>query len=100
MQAPWLKSLIFWTILIVVIFSIFQCTQKSESNKTAAALMYERLYQCSRDLKVQQQATLRQIQNQVKADLTQEEMLKLINLCRKTNPLQTRDDYIKAIQSL
>ncbi len=36
MQAPWLKSLIFWTILIVVIFAIFQCTQKSESNKTAA----------------------------------------------------------------
>ena len=100
MQAPWLKSLIFWTILIVVIFSIFQCTQKSESNKTAAALMYERLYQCSRDLKVQQQSTLRQIQNQVKADLTQQEMLELINLCRKTSPLQTREDYIKAIRSL
>ncbi|UIZ58416.1 hypothetical protein LZP46_04755 [Acinetobacter sp. SCLZS86] len=100
MQAPWLKSLIFWTILIVVIFSIFQCTQKSESNKTAATLMYERLYQCSRDLNAQQQATLKQIQNQVKAEMTQQEMLELINLCRKTSPPQTREDYIKAIQAL
>ncbi|MEZ7922112.1 MAG: hypothetical protein QMB80_01865 [Acinetobacter towneri] len=99
MQAPWLKSLIFWTILIVVIFAIFQCTQKSESNKTAATLMYERLYQCSRDLNAQQ-ATLKQIQSQVKTEMTQQEMLQLINLCRKTNPPQTREDYIKAIQAL
>ncbi|UIP24449.1 hypothetical protein [Acinetobacter towneri] len=100
MQAPWLKSLIFWTILIVVIFAIFQCTQKSESNKTAAALMYERLYQCSRDLPTHKQATLKQIQSQVKTEMTQQEMLQLINLCRKTNPPQTREDYIKAIRSL
>ena len=100
MQAPWLKSLIFWAILIVVIFAIFQCTQKSESNKTAAALMYERLYQCSRDLPAHKQAALKQIQSQVKTEMTQQEMLQLINLCRKTNPLQTREDYIKAIQAL
>ena len=100
MQAPWLKSLIFWTILIMVIFAILQCTQKSESNKTAATLMYERLYQCSRDLNVQQKATLKQIQSQVKSDLTQQEILRLINLCRKTNPQPTREDYIKAIQTL
>ncbi len=62
--------------------------------------MYERLYQCSRDLNAQQQATLKQIQSQVKTEMTQQEMLKLINLCRKTNPPQTREDYIKAIQSL
>ena len=100
MQAPWLKSLIFWTILIVVIISIFQCTQKSESNKTAAVLMYERLYQCSRDLKVQQQATLKQIQSQIKTNMTQQEMLNLIQACRQANPLQSREDYIKAIRSL
>ncbi len=84
----------------MVIFAIFQCTQKSESNKTAATLMYERLYQCSRDLNAQQQATLKQIQSQVKTEMTQQEMLQLINLCRKTNPPQTREDYIKAIQAL
>ena len=83
MQAPWLKSLIFWTILIVVIFAIFQCTQKSESNKTAATLMYERLYQCSRDLNAQQQATLKQIQSQVKTEMTQQEMLQLITRYRR-----------------
>ena len=100
MQAPWLKSLIFWTILIVVIFSIFQCTQKSESNKTAAALMYERLYQCSKDLPTHKQATLKQIQSQIKTNMTQQEMLKLIQACRQANPLQSREDYIKAIRSI
>ena len=52
------------------------------------------------DLNTQQQATLKQIHSQVKTDMTQQEMLQLINLCRKTNPPQTREDYIKAIQAL
>ena len=33
MNATWLKSLIFWIILIIVMFAVFQCSQNSENKK-------------------------------------------------------------------
>ena len=99
MDTPWLKSLIFWAIVITVIFAVFQCSQKSENNKQASALMYERLYQCTRDLKVEHKPLLNTIQQNLNANLPQQEMVKLINDCRKVNPLKDKLQYIKLIQS-
>ena len=100
MNLPWLKSLIFWIIVIVVIFAIFQCTQKSEDNKSASTLMYERLYQCSRDLSTKNPAVLKSIQAQIRPDMKQKELMQLINQCLQVNPLETQTTYIKAIQSV
>ena len=99
MDTPWLKSLIFWAIVITVIFAVFQCSQKSENNKQASALMYERLYQCTRDLKAEHKPLLNSIQQNLNANLTQQEMVKLINECRKANPSKPREYYIQAIKS-
>ena len=99
MNTPWLKSLIFWVVMIAIIFAIFQCTQKTENNKIASTLMYERLYQCTRDLTKQNQPTLNQIQKNMRNELTQKEIMKLINLCRKTNPTLSKENYIQRIKS-
>ena len=100
MNLPWLKSLIFWIIVVVVIFAIFQCTQKSEQNKSASALMYERLYQCSRDLSEKNPTALKSIQTQIRAEMKQKELMQLINQCRQANPLDTQAAYIEKIQSI
>ena len=100
MNLPWLKSLIFWIIIIVVIFAAFQCTQKSENNKSASALMYERLYQCSRDLAGKNSTVLTAIQKQIHTNMTQQELMQLINSCRQANPLKTQATYIEAIQHI
>lgn len=99
MDTPWLKSLIFWAIVITVIFAVFQCSQKSENNKQASALMYERLYQCTRDLKAEHKPLLNSIQQNLNANLTQQEMVKLINECRTANPTKPLEYYIQAIKS-
>ncbi|TCB68844.1 hypothetical protein [Acinetobacter sp. ANC 4178] len=100
MNLPWLKSLIFWIIVIVVIFAAFQCTQKSENNKSASALMYERLYQCSRDLSGKNALVLKSIQKQIRADMKQQELMQLITTCRQANPLKTQVAYTEAIQRI
>ena len=99
MDTPWLKSLIFWAIVITVIFAVFQCSQKTENNKQASALMYERLYQCTRDLKTEHKALLTSIQQRLTENLNQQDMVKLINECRKVNPSKPREYYIQAIKS-
>ncbi|NCI78692.1 hypothetical protein [Acinetobacter kanungonis] len=100
MNMPWLKSLIFWIIVIVVIFAVFQCSQKSENNTSASALMYERLYQCSRDLSGKHPTILASIQKQIHTDMNQKELMQLINYCRQANPLKTQATYIEAIQDI
>ncbi|MHA3890790.1 hypothetical protein [Acinetobacter sp. GXMZU3951] len=100
MNTPWLKSLIFWVIVVVVIFAVFQCTQKSENNKSASTLMYERLYQCSRDLSGKNPEVLKSIQTQLHANMTQQQLMQLINQCRQANPLASQARYIEAIQSI
>ena len=101
MNLPWLKSLLFWIILIIVIVLIFQCSQKSEANKTASTLMYEKLSQCTGELKNSQHATLIQhIQNSVQAQMKQADLMQLLTQCRKANPVKSKLDYINAIKSL
>lgn len=99
MDTPWLKSLILWSIVITVIFAIFQCSQKTENNKQASALMYERLYQCTRDLKTEHKTLLTSIQQKLTSNLNQQDMVKLINECRTVNPTKPREYYIQAIKS-
>lgn len=99
MDTPWLKSLILWSIVITVIFAIFQCSQKTENNKQASDLMYERLYQCTRDLKTEHKVLLTSIQQKLTSNLNQQDMVKLINECRTVNPTKPREYYIQAIKS-
>ncbi|CAB1214658.1 hypothetical protein [Acinetobacter bouvetii] len=93
--------MIFWAILIIVVFLIFQCTQKSEANKTAPTLMYERLYQCTRELDVKQhQALIQKIQSTIQDDMKQVDLVQLINQCRNANPVKSKQDYVNAIKNL
>jgi len=75
MDLSWMKSLIFWIILILMLLIAFQCTQKSESNKQASTLMYERLYQCAKDIPRHQQIQLQQLQSKVHSNLSQQEIM-------------------------
>ena len=100
MNATWLKSLIFWIILIVVMFAVFQCSQNSENKKQASALMYERLFDCTRNLTKKNPEVLKHIQQQLKPELTQAELMKLMKECRKAQPLESKENYIKLIKSL
>ena len=100
MNLPWLKTAIFWSIVIGIIFAVFQYTQKSENKQPASALMHERLYQCARDLPASQKALLRRIQQQAHAQLTQQEIMQLLGECRKVNPAQSKAFYLKRLKSL
>ncbi|QQN40360.1 hypothetical protein [Acinetobacter sp. CS-2] len=100
MNATWLKSLIFWIILIVVMFAVFQCSQNSENKKQASALMYERLFHCTRNLVQKNPEVLKHIQQQLKPELTQAEVMKLLDECRQAHPLQSKENYIDLIKSL
>ena len=100
MNATWLKSLIFWIILIIVMFAVFQCSQNSENEKQASALMYERLFHCTRNLPQNNPEVLKRIQQQLKPELTQAELMKLIKQCRQAHPLQSKETYINLIKSL
>ncbi|MFH7764927.1 hypothetical protein [Acinetobacter sp. BSP-28] len=100
MNTTWLKSLTFWIILIIVMFVVFQCSQNSENKKQASALMYERLFHCTRNLPQKNQDVLKHIQQQLKPELTQAELMKLINECRQAQPLQSKENYINLIKSL
>ena len=101
MNMPWLKSMIFWIILILIILFIFKCSQTSEANKVAPTLMYERLYQCTQQLPIQsQQALIQHIQNTVHPEMSQSELMQLVNDCRKANPLKSKQDYVNAIKML
>ena len=99
MNTPWLKSLVFWCIVIGVIFIGFQCSKKSDDNKQSSAIMYERLYQCTRDLKPSHTVLLKHIQKEVHAEMSQQDVMMLINKCRQVNPLKHKIQYIKLIQS-
>ena len=100
MNTPWLKTTIFWTIVIGAVFIVFQCTQKSESNKAAPTLMYERLYHCTIELdKQKNQALIQKIQSTVQHDLKQQELMQLLNECRKANPLKSNESYVSAIKN-
>ncbi|WP_313035468.1 hypothetical protein [Acinetobacter sp.] len=81
-------------------FAVFQCSQNSENKKQASALMYERLFHCSRNLPQKNPEVLKHIQQQLKPELTQAELMKLINECRQTSPLQNKETYINLIKSL
>ena len=101
MNMPWLKSMIFWIVLILIILFIFKCSQQSEANKAAPTLMYERLYQCTQQPPIQsQQALIQQIQNSVTTEMPQSELMQLLNACRKANPLKSKQDYVNAIKML
>ena len=101
MNMPWLKSMIFWIVLILIILFIFKCSQTSEANKVAPTLMYERLYQCTQQLSHSSHpALIQQIQSTVHPEMSQSELMKLINECRKANPLKSKQDYVNAIKML
>ena len=100
MNATWLKSLIFWIILLIVMFAVFQCSQNSENKKHASALMYELLFDCTRNLTKKNPQVLKHIQQQLKPELTQAELMKLMKECRKAQPLESKENYIKLIKSL
>ena len=100
MNATWLKSLIFWIILLIVMFAVFQCSQNSENKKQASTLMYERLFDCTRTLTEKNPEVLKHIQQQLKPELTQAELMKLMKECRKAQPLDSKENYIKLIKSL
>ena len=100
MELPWLKSMIFWTILIIAVLGIFQCTQRSENNRQASNQMYERLYQCTKELPITQKTTLRTIQSQIHPQMKQQELMTLIASCRKATPSQSADAYVNAIKNL
>ena len=100
MELPWLKSMIFWSILIIALLGIFQCTQRTENKKQASTSMYERLYQCAKELPTTQQGTLQNIQKQIQPNMTQQELMLLIASCRKAVPSQSTERYINAIRKL
>ena len=100
MNLPWLKTAIFWTIVLGIIFAVFQYTQKSENKQPAAALMHERLYQCARDLPPSQKALLRSIQQRAHAQLTQAEIMQLLKECENASPAQSKEFYLKRLKSL
>ncbi len=62
--------------------------------------MYERLFHCSRNLPQKNPEVLKHIQQQLKPELTQAELMKLINECRQDHPLQNKETYINLIKSL
>ncbi|WP_425917741.1 hypothetical protein [Acinetobacter sp. TSRC1-2] len=95
-----MKSLIFWIILLIVMFAVFQCSQNSENKKQASALMYERLFHCTRNLPQKNPDVLKHIQQQLKPELTQAELMELIKECRKAQPLQSKENYINLIKSI
>ena len=99
MFTPWLKSLVFWRIVIGVIFIGFQCSKKSDNSKQSSKIMYERLYQCTRDLKPNHASLLKHIQKEVHAEMSQQDIIMLIHQCRQVNPLKNKILYIKLIQS-
>ena len=92
--------MIFWSILIIALLGIFQCTQRTENKKQASASMYERLYQCAKELPRTQKSTLQNIQKQIQPNMTQQELMTLISSCRKTIPSQSTETYINAIKKL
>ena len=100
MNTTWMKSLVFWIILLIVMFAVFQCSQNSENKKQASALMYERLFHCTRNLTQKNSDVLKHIQQQLKPELTQTELMELIKECRKAQPLQSKENYINLIKSL
>ncbi|WP_291356064.1 MULTISPECIES: hypothetical protein [unclassified Acinetobacter] len=81
-------------------FAVFQCSQNSENKKQASALMYERLFHCTGHLPQKNPEVLKHIQQQLKPELTQAELMKLINECRQASPLQSKETYINLIKSL
>jgi len=100
MNTTWMKSLVFWIILLIVMFAVFQYSQNSENKKQASALMYERLFHCTRNLPQKNLDVLKHIQQQLKPELTQAELMELIKECRKAHPLQSKENYINLIKSL
>ncbi|WP_179998494.1 hypothetical protein [Acinetobacter sp. YH12239] len=100
MNTPWLKSLIFWSLLVGSLIFIFQCTQKSEHNKVAPALMYERLYHCTSELSSEHALLIKKIQNEVHVESSQQTMMELMSLCRKANPLKSKAEYVHLLKKL
>ncbi len=62
--------------------------------------MYERLFHCTGHLPQKNPEVLKHIQQQLKPELTQAELMKLINECRQASPLQSKETYINLIKSL
>ena len=101
MTAPWFKLMIFWVILVCSLFFIFKCTQNTENTKIAPTLMYERLYQCAKELDQKSHAALlHQIKNNVHPNATQKELLQLLHQCRQSIPLKDQATYTQLIKSL
>jgi hypothetical protein len=62
--------------------------------------MYERLFHCTRNLVQKNPEVLKHIQQQLKPELTQAEVMKLLDECRQAHPLQSKENYIDLIKSL
>ncbi|WP_235943604.1 hypothetical protein [Acinetobacter terrestris] len=62
--------------------------------------MYERLFDCTRNLTEKNPEVLKHIQQQLKPELNQAELMKLMKECRKAQPLESKENYIKLIKSL
>ncbi len=62
--------------------------------------MYERLFDCTRNLTQKNPTVLKHIQQQLKPELPQAGLMKLINECRKAQPLKSKENYINLIKSL
>ena len=101
MKLPWLKSLLFWAILIVCLIFIFQCTQNSENEKLASESMFERLYQCTKELNPKShQSLIVHIKSTINLNSNQKELMQLIHQCRQARPLKQKNEYINLIQNL
>ena len=85
--------------MVGIIFIVLQCSKKSEDQKQSSAIMYERLYQCVRDLEPNNTSLLKHIQKEVHSEMTQQDLMILINQCRQKNPLKNKSQYIKLIQA-
>ncbi|NHB57919.1 hypothetical protein [Acinetobacter shaoyimingii] len=101
MNTPWLKSLIFWSVVIAIVYVVFQCTQRTESSRAAPTLMYERLYYCAKELNTQQhQALIHKIKSHVQPNIKQNELMQLLNECRQANPMKSTESYMQLIKNI
>ncbi len=100
-NTPWLKSMLFWIVLVSIIFLIFRCSTRQEQEKIASSNSYERLYDCMSKIPSQQQgAWFQHIQQRLSTQLNQKQMIELIRQCQSHKVGQNEQQWIEKIKQL
>ena len=95
---PWLKSMIFWIILVVVLVLVFQCSTREQKNKAASNQNFERLYHCVRDLDLTKHPELSAQLQHLDLTTNQQDIMQLIQQCRQLKPIADKASYLTLIQ--